>query len=65
MLTRGAGHINHTLFWKNLAPTSSGGGQLTDGPLKEALERDFGSVEGSVSPAYPPLEPSSLIITFF
>lgn len=39
------GHINHSLFWKNLAPSSSGGGQLSDGPLKAALERDFGSVE--------------------
>jgi len=41
----GGGHINHSLFWKNLAPSSSGGGQLKDGPLKAALERDFGSVE--------------------
>lgn len=40
------GHINHTLFWKNLAPTSAGGGELADGPLKQALERDFGSVDG-------------------
>ncbi|KAI0682801.1 manganese and iron superoxide dismutase [Cytidiella melzeri] len=41
----GGGHINHTLFWKNLAPASHGGGELSAGPLKEALERDFGSVE--------------------
>ncbi|CAL1698685.1 unnamed protein product [Somion occarium] len=41
----GGGHINHTLFWKNLAPTSAGGGKLTGGPLKAAIERDFGSVE--------------------
>jgi superoxide dismutase len=26
-----AGHINHTLFWENLAPTSSGGGEVKDG----------------------------------
>ncbi|KAI0071875.1 manganese and iron superoxide dismutase [Panus rudis PR-1116 ss-1] len=41
----GGGHINHTLFWKNLAPPSQGGGVLPDGPLKQALERDFGSVD--------------------
>ena len=40
------GHINHSLFWKNLAPVNTGGGQLHDGPLKQALERDFGSVDG-------------------
>ena len=41
----GGGHINHSLFWKNLAPTSSGGGVLSDGPLKQAIERDFGSFD--------------------
>ncbi|EIM79240.1 manganese and iron superoxide dismutase [Stereum hirsutum FP-91666 SS1] len=42
----GGGHINHSLFWKNLAPTSQGGGQLPEGSqLKKAIERDFGSVE--------------------
>ncbi|KAH7882106.1 manganese superoxide dismutase [Phlebopus sp. FC_14] len=41
----GGGHINHSLFWKNLSPTSEHGGKLADGPLKKALERDFGSVE--------------------
>uniref|UniRef100_A0A0W0FWV3 Superoxide dismutase n=2 Tax=Moniliophthora roreri TaxID=221103 RepID=A0A0W0FWV3_MONRR len=41
----GGGHINHSLFWKNLAPASGDGGRLADGPLKQAIERDFGSVE--------------------
>ncbi|OJA19440.1 hypothetical protein AZE42_04227 [Rhizopogon vesiculosus] len=41
----GGGHINHTLFWKNLSPINADGGKLTDGPLKKAIERDFGSVE--------------------
>ncbi|KAH9993435.1 Mn superoxide dismutase [Russula vinacea] len=42
----GGGHINHTLFWKNLAPVNQGGGQLKEGSkLKAALERDFGSVD--------------------
>lgn len=39
------GHINHSLFWKNLAPASAEGGKLESGALKSALERDFGSVE--------------------
>ncbi|PFH53481.1 hypothetical protein AMATHDRAFT_95586, partial [Amanita thiersii Skay4041] len=41
----GGGHINHSLFWQNLSPKSELGGRLEDGPLKKALERDFGSVE--------------------
>lgn len=39
------GHINHTLFWRNLAPASEGGGKLADGALKKAIERDFGGIE--------------------
>jgi Fe-Mn family superoxide dismutase len=39
------GHINHSLFWKNLAPANTDGGKLADGPLKKAIEGDFGSVE--------------------
>ncbi|KAG8778390.1 hypothetical protein FRC12_025002 [Ceratobasidium sp. 428] len=39
----GGGHINHSLFWKNLAPASGAGGKLKNGPLKEAIDRDFGS----------------------
>lgn len=39
------GHINHSLFWRNLSPNSQLGGKLEDGPLKQAIETDFGSVQ--------------------
>lgn len=38
----GGGHINHTLFWKNLAPASKSG-EPSPG-LAAAIEADFGSV---------------------
>ncbi|KAH8091791.1 manganese superoxide dismutase [Cristinia sonorae] len=45
----GGGHINHSLFWKNLAPAKSegkgNGGVLADGPLKNAIVSAFGSFE--------------------
>ncbi|WFD43637.1 superoxide dismutase [Malassezia psittaci] len=42
----GGGHINHSLFWKNLAPVSKGGGELDSGSLRSAIDRDFGSLDG-------------------
>jgi Fe-Mn family superoxide dismutase len=40
------GHINHSLFWKNLAP--AGSTKLSDGgALKQAIEKTFGSVGGT------------------
>lgn len=41
----GGGHINHSLFWQTLAPVGKGGGELHDGPMKQAILRDFGTVE--------------------
>ncbi|KAG6885748.1 hypothetical protein C0993_010258 [Termitomyces sp. T159_Od127] len=45
----GGGHINHSLFWKNMAPAASekkgNGGVLKDGPLKTAIESAFGSLD--------------------
>ena len=42
----GGGHINHTLFWENLAPKSAGGGEPPSGALGKAITESFGSVEG-------------------
>ena len=43
------GHINHSLFWKNLAPASCEnkgiGGSFRDGPLKEAILKQWGSFD--------------------
>ncbi|KAI1433999.1 iron/manganese superoxide dismutase domain-containing protein [Xylaria sp. CBS 124048] len=41
----GGGHINHSLFWENLAPANQGGGGQPEGNLKSAIECDFGSFE--------------------
>ncbi len=41
----GGGHINHSLYWENLAPTDKGGGVLRDGALKDLICKAFGSLE--------------------
>lgn len=41
----GGGHLNHSLFWENLAPQTKGGGTLFDGELKKRLVAIYGSVE--------------------
>jgi len=39
----GGGHLNHTLFWENLAP--KGSTEVKDGPLKDALMASFCGLE--------------------
>jgi len=39
----GGGHINHTLFWENLAPKNQGGGGEPEGKVKTAIESSYGS----------------------
>ena len=41
----GGGHVNHSIFWTNLAPKNSGGGTLSSGPLNKAIVEKWGSVE--------------------
>ena len=41
----GGGHVNHSLFWENLAPASQGGGEPPRGPLAKAIESTYGSYE--------------------
>lgn len=44
----GGGHINHSIFWTNLAPQASGGGTPPSGNLAEMIKRFFGSFEDFV-----------------
>lgn len=41
----GGGHINHSIFWTNLAPKNQGGGTSPTGKLLEAIQKDFGSLD--------------------
>lgn len=41
----GGGHINHSLFWENLAPQSAGGGEPPKGKLGALIKDSYGSLE--------------------
>jgi len=41
----GGGHVNHSIFWTNLAPVGKGGGEPPKGALLQAIQRDFGSMD--------------------
>ena len=43
----GGGHINHSIFWHNLAPRGHGG--EPSGELLDAIKRDFGSLDNLTS----------------
>lgn len=41
----GGGHINHSIFWQNLAPVHEGGGEPPKGSLGWAIDTHFDSLE--------------------
>ncbi len=41
----GGGHINHSIFWTNLAPKSKGGGEPPKGELATAINKQWGSLQ--------------------
>ncbi|KAM1505596.1 hypothetical protein TB2_001534 [Malus domestica] len=44
----GGGHVNHSIFWKNLTPVSQGGGEHPHGKLGWAIDTNFGTFEALV-----------------
>jgi len=41
----GGGHLNHSLFWENLAPKQQGGGEPPAGALSKAIDETYGDLE--------------------
>lgn len=41
----GGGHVNHSIFWTNLAPKGKGGGGQPSGELAAAIKETFGSFD--------------------
>ncbi|KAL6526882.1 aspartate--tRNA ligase msd1 [Orobanche gracilis] len=44
----GGGHVNHSLFWKNLAPVREGGGDPPKGSFGLAIDNNFGSLDALI-----------------
>lgn len=44
----GGGHVNHSIFWTNLAPQNQGGGSAPNGELAQAIEKEFGSLQSFI-----------------
>ncbi|KAM7272007.1 hypothetical protein ACFE04_031221 [Oxalis oulophora] len=45
----GGGHVNHSIFWKNLAPVQEGGGEPPKGSLGWSIDNHFGSLEALIA----------------
>ncbi len=44
----GGGHVNHSIFWTNLAPKSKGGGEAPSGELADAINKRWGSLSAFI-----------------
>lgn len=44
------GHINHSIYWKNLAPIGQGGGEFpaADSPFSQQVAKNFGSYDNLI-----------------
>jgi Fe-Mn family superoxide dismutase len=45
----GGGHVNHSIFWQNLAPVREGGGEPPNSSLGGAIDNHFGSLEALIA----------------
>jgi len=45
----GGGHVNHSIFWTNLAPTKQGGGVAPTGDLSARINKEFGSLDNFIN----------------
>eukprot|EP00164_Ancoracysta_twista_P001226 GFYU01001607.1.p1 GENE.GFYU01001607.1~~GFYU01001607.1.p1 ORF type:complete len:233 (-),score=97.40 GFYU01001607.1:125-823(-) len=41
----GGGHVNHSIFWTNLAPKSAGGGDPPTGTIADMINKQWGSLD--------------------
>ena len=44
----GGGHINHSIFWTNLAPKNKGGGEAPTGELADGIKQRWGSLQSFI-----------------
>jgi len=45
----GGGHVNHSIFWTNLAPVKNGGGAPPTGDLADRIKKEFGTLDNFIT----------------